>query len=50
MYSRNGAPINTVTANLVTGFSFSQALDGMNRALESDPLPPGTRLELGGDA
>ncbi|MGK2188132.1 MAG: multidrug efflux pump subunit AcrB [Pseudomonadales bacterium] len=50
MYSRNGAPINTVTANLVTGFSFSQALDGMNRALEFDPLPPGTRLELGGDA
>nr|WP_081622907.1 efflux RND transporter permease subunit [Marinobacter gelidimuriae] len=50
MYSRNGVPINTVAANLVTGFSFSQALDGMNRALESDPLPPGTRLELGGDA
>jgi multidrug efflux pump subunit AcrB len=50
MYSRNGVPINTVTANLMTGFSFSQALDGMNRALAADPLPPGTRLELGGDA
>jgi len=48
MYSRNGVPINTVAANLVTGFSFSQALDGMNRALESDPLPPGTRLDGAG--
>lgn len=49
-YLRNGVRVNTVTANLETGYSFSQALDGMNRQLEQQPLPEGTRLELGGDA
>jgi len=49
-YLRNGTRLNTVTANLLTGYSFSQALDGMRRALEENPLPAGTRLEMGGDA
>ncbi|WP_144820450.1 efflux RND transporter permease subunit [Marinobacter piscensis] len=47
---RNGTRLNTVTANLLTGYSFSQALDGLERSLEEDPLPEGTRLEMGGDA
>lgn len=33
-YLRNGTRLNTVTANLLTGYSFSQALDGMRRALK----------------
>ncbi|MBZ2168948.1 efflux RND transporter permease subunit [Marinobacter sp. F4216] len=49
-YLRDGVRTNTVTANLLTGYSFSQALDGLNRGLESNPLPGGTRMELGGDA
>ncbi|MDS1311272.1 efflux RND transporter permease subunit [Marinobacter xiaoshiensis] len=49
-YLRNGTRLNTVTANLLTGYSFSQALDGLQRALEDNPLPEGTRLEMGGDA
>ncbi|MDN6320508.1 MAG: efflux RND transporter permease subunit [Marinobacter sp.] len=49
-YLRNGTRLNTVTANLLTGYSFSEALDGLNRALEENPLPDGTRLEMGGDA
>ncbi|MBE0485918.1 efflux RND transporter permease subunit [Marinobacter sp.] len=49
-YLRNGVRVNTVSANLATGFSFSQALDGLNTALAQQPLPAGTRLEMGGDA
>ncbi|WP_432210285.1 efflux RND transporter permease subunit [Marinobacter alkaliphilus] len=49
-YLRNGVRVNTVTANLEDGYSFSQALDGLNAALEQQPLPAGTRLEMGGDA
>ncbi|MFP3977304.1 efflux RND transporter permease subunit [Marinobacter sp. KMM 10035] len=49
-YLRNGTRLNTVTANLLTGYSFSQALDGLQRALEDNPLPEGTRMEMGGDA
>lgn len=49
-YLRNGVRVNTVTANLEDGYSFSQALDGLNAALENQPLPAGTRLEMGGDA
>ncbi|MGP9832459.1 efflux RND transporter permease subunit [Marinobacter sp. NSM] len=49
-YLRNGVRVNTVSANLEDGYSFSQALDGLNAALEQQPLPPGTRLEMGGDA
>lgn len=49
-YLRNGVRVNTVTANLEDGYSFSQALDGLNTALENQPLPAGTRLEMGGDA
>ncbi|HET8850149.1 MAG TPA: efflux RND transporter permease subunit, partial [Marinobacter sp.] len=49
-YLRNGVRVNTVTANLEDGYSFSQALDGLYAALETQPLPVGTRLELGGDA
>lgn len=49
-YLRDGVRMNTVTANLETGYSFSQALDGLDAALEKTPLPPGTRLEMGGDA
>lgn len=49
-YLRNGVRVNTVNANLETGYSFSQALDGLERALRDQPLPAGTRLEYGGDA
>ncbi|MGF2688162.1 efflux RND transporter permease subunit [Marinobacter sp. DUT-3] len=49
-YLRNGVRMNTVTANLLTGYSFSQALQGLEAALEDNPLPPGTRLSMGGDA
>ncbi len=49
-YLRNGVRMNTVTANLLTGYSFSQALQGLESSLQDNPLPPGTRLEMGGDA
>jgi multidrug efflux pump subunit AcrB len=49
-YLRNGVRVNSVTANLETGYSFSQALDGLQAYLAKKPLPPGTRLEYGGDA
>ncbi|WP_417545052.1 efflux RND transporter permease subunit [Marinobacter sp.] len=49
-YLRNGTRLNTVTANLLTGYSFSQALSGLGLTLEENPLPEGTRLEMGGDA
>ena len=49
-YLRNGTRLNTVTANLLTGYSFSQALSGLGLALEDNPLLEGTRLEMGGDA
>ncbi|MDV3502587.1 efflux RND transporter permease subunit [Marinobacter sp. M-5] len=49
-YLRNGVRMNTVTANLLTGYSFSQALQGLEANLQDKPLPPGTRLEMGGDA
>ncbi|MFO7994736.1 MAG: efflux RND transporter permease subunit [Marinobacter sp.] len=50
LYQRNGTRMNTVWSNLQAGYSFSQALEGLDKALESNPLPPGTRLEMGGDA
>lgn len=46
---RNGVRVYTVTAGLEDGYSFSQVLDGLQGRLAEDPLPPGTRLELGGD-
>jgi len=49
-YLRDGVRMNTVTANLESGYSFSQALEGLYAALDKAPLPPGTRMELGGDA
>ncbi|WP_148864137.1 efflux RND transporter permease subunit [Marinobacter fonticola] len=49
-YLRNGVRVNTVTANLETGYSFSQALNGLQDYLVQNPLPSGTRLEYGGDA
>ena len=49
-YLRNGVRVNSVSANLEKGYSFSQALDGLYAALEANPLPEGTRLEMGGDA
>jgi len=50
IYLRNGVRVNTVSANLEKGYSFSQALDGLGAGLEAEPLPAGTRLEMGGDA
>lgn len=49
-YLRKGVRVNTVTSNLETGYSFSQALDGLQAYLVQHPLPPGTRLDYGGDA
>ncbi|MBN7770704.1 efflux RND transporter permease subunit [Marinobacter daepoensis] len=47
---RNGVRVNTVSANLEPGYSFSQALDGLYASLETNPLPDGVRLDMGGDA
>ncbi|KPQ03128.1 efflux RND transporter permease subunit [Marinobacter sp. HL-58] len=49
-YQRNGTGVNTVWSNLLTGYSFSQALEGLDDVLEDNPLPSGTRMEMGGDA
>ncbi|SFL81666.1 efflux RND transporter permease subunit [Marinobacter zhejiangensis] len=49
-YLRNGVRVGTVSANLLPGYSFSQALQGLDAAMEKEPLPAGTRLEFGGDA
>ncbi|MGC8120803.1 efflux RND transporter permease subunit [Marinobacter sp. VGCF2001] len=50
VYLRNGVRVNTVSANLEDHYSFSQALDGLYAGLEQNPLPEGTRLDMGGDA
>jgi multidrug efflux pump len=50
LYQRNGTRMNTVWSNLLVGYSFSQALEGLNASLADNPLPPGTRLAMGGDA
>lgn len=47
---RNGERVYTIFANLHDGYSFSQIIDGFNRALASEPLPSSTRIELGGDS
>lgn len=49
-YQRNGTRMNTVWSNLHAGYGFSQVLAGLGAALEDNPLPPGTRLDMGGDA
>jgi multidrug efflux pump subunit AcrB len=49
-YLRDGVRMNTVTANLLDSYSFSQALNGLRDVLEKHPLPAGTRIEMGGDA
>ena len=46
---RNGVRIYSITSNLAQGYSFNQILEELNRRLEREPLPAGTRLELGGD-
>lgn len=49
-YLRDGVRVNTVTANLLNGYGFGRALEGLYGALEENPLPAGTRIEMGGDA
>ena len=49
-YLRNGTRVNTVSANLAAGFSFSDVLGGLESALADQPLPEGSRMEYGGDA
>lgn len=46
---RNGVRVYSVTAGLDEGYSFSQILDVLTERLENEPLPAGTRMELGGD-
>jgi len=46
---RNGIRLYSVTAGLDQGYNFSQILDVLNSRLEAQPLPTGTRIELGGD-
>lgn len=46
---RNGVRVYSITAGLAPGYSFSQILDVLNSRLENEPLPSGTRMELGGD-
>jgi multidrug efflux pump subunit AcrB len=50
IYQRNGRRVISVRANLEPGYSFSQVLGGLEAALEASPLPPGTRMEYGGDS
>ncbi|PHQ74993.1 MAG: acriflavin resistance protein [Marinobacter sp.] len=50
LFQRNGTRMNTVWSNLMAGYSFSQALEGLEARLAESPLPPGTRLDMGGDA
>ena len=47
---RDGVRLYTVTAGLEDGYSFSQVLDQLQARLEIEPLPAGTRMELGGDS
>lgn len=47
---RNSERIDTVSANLYDGYSFSEVLDGLNAALALQPLPKNTRIEFGGDS
>lgn len=46
---RNGVRVLSITSGLDDGYSFSQILDGLNARLAEQPLPPGSRLEFGGD-
>ena len=46
---RNGVRVLSITSGLGDGYSFSQILDGLNARMASEPLPPGTGLEFGGD-
>ncbi|MDO9519477.1 MAG: efflux RND transporter permease subunit [Pseudohongiella sp.] len=46
---RNGVRVYSVTAGLDAGYNFSQILDVMNARLQQEPLPAGTRMQLGGD-
>lgn len=46
---RNGIRVYSITAGLDQGYNFSQILDVLNSRLEAQPLPEGTRIELGGD-
>jgi len=47
---RNGQRVYSITSGLAEGYSFSQILASLNSELGRNPLPPGTRIELGGDA
>ena len=47
---RNGVRLYTVMSGLGDGVSFSQILDQVQHRLAEQPLPPGTRLEIGGDS
>jgi multidrug efflux pump subunit AcrB len=47
---RNGQRVYSVTSGLADGFSFSQILASLSTQLDQNPLPAGTRIELGGDA
>lgn len=49
IYQRDGVRVQTVTAGLEDGYSFSQILDQLNAQLAETPLPDGVRMELGGD-
>lgn len=49
IYQRDGVRVQTVTAGLEEGYSFSQILDQLNAQLAETPLPDGVRMELGGD-
>jgi multidrug efflux pump subunit AcrB len=46
---RNGVRVYSVTAGLDAGYNFSQILDVLNARLQQEPLPAGTRMQLGGD-
>lgn len=46
---RNGVRVYSITSGLAPGYNFSQVLEVLNARLEIDPLPAGTRMELGGD-
>lgn len=47
---RNGVTLYTVTADLERSVGYNEVLRALEAKIEEQPLPAGTRIELGGDA
>ncbi len=49
IYRRNQSQLSRVYSDLAPGYVYSEILTAFNQALQQQPLPPGTRIEFGGD-